>query len=79
MYLLRLYCGEPLYETIGCIGTPGLCIFGWSPAPRFYGQRLKIDLNFKLKIDLNFKLKIDLNFKLKRLKKSLFEEFCWIK
>ena len=24
----RLYNGEPLYETIGCIGTPGLCIFG---------------------------------------------------
>ena len=30
MYLLRLYNGEPLYETIGRIGTPGLCIFGES-------------------------------------------------
>ena len=29
MYLLRLYSGEPLYETVGHIGTPGLCIFGW--------------------------------------------------
>ena len=27
MYLLRLYSREPLYETIGHIGTPGLCIF----------------------------------------------------
>ena len=27
-YLLRLYKGEPLYEIIGRIGTPGLCIFG---------------------------------------------------
>ena len=29
MYLLRLYIGEPLYETIGPIGTPGWCIFAW--------------------------------------------------
>ena len=29
MSLLRFYNGEPLYETIGCIGTPGLSIFGW--------------------------------------------------
>ena len=29
MYLLRLYRGEPLYETIGRIGTPGLCIFAF--------------------------------------------------
>ena len=29
MYLLRLYSGEPLYEKIGRLGTPGLCIFGW--------------------------------------------------
>ena len=29
MYLLRLYNGEPQYETIGRIGTPGSCIFGW--------------------------------------------------
>ena len=28
MYLLRLYNREPLYETIGRIGPPGLCIFG---------------------------------------------------
>ena len=28
MYLLRLYSEEPLYETIGRIGTPGLWIFG---------------------------------------------------
>ena len=28
MYLLRLDKGETLYETIGRIGTPGLCIFG---------------------------------------------------
>ena len=30
LYLLRLYNGEPLYETKGNIETPGLCIFGWS-------------------------------------------------
>ena len=28
MYLLRLYNGEPLYETVERTGTPGLCIFG---------------------------------------------------
>ena len=28
VYLLRFYNGKPLYETIGRIGTPGLCIFG---------------------------------------------------
>ena len=28
MYLLILYSGEPLYETIGRIGTPGLWTFG---------------------------------------------------
>ena len=28
MYLLWLYNGEPLYETMGQIGTPDLCIFG---------------------------------------------------
>ena len=28
MYLLRLYSGEQLYETMGRIGTPGLYIFG---------------------------------------------------
>ena len=26
IHLLRLYNGEALYETIGRIGTPGLCI-----------------------------------------------------
>ena len=28
-YLLRLDNEEPIYETIGRKGTPGLCIFGW--------------------------------------------------
>ena len=28
MYLLKLYNEEPLYQTIGRIGTSGLCIFG---------------------------------------------------
>ena len=28
MYLLRLYNGKELYETIGRIGTPGLHILG---------------------------------------------------
>ena len=27
-YLLRLYNGKPLYESIGRIRTPGFCIFG---------------------------------------------------
>ena len=27
MYLLRLYNEKPLYETIGRIGTSGLCMF----------------------------------------------------
>ena len=27
MYLLRLYSGKALHETIGRIGTPSLCIF----------------------------------------------------
>ena len=27
MYLLRLYNGEPLYETTGHIGPPDLCSF----------------------------------------------------
>ena len=28
MYFLRLYNKEPIYETLGRIDTPGLCIFG---------------------------------------------------
>ena len=28
IYLLRLDNEEPIYETIGRKGTPGLCIFG---------------------------------------------------
>ena len=32
MYLLRLYNGQPLYETIRCIGTPGFHIYDALPA-----------------------------------------------
>ena len=28
MYLLRLYYGEPIYETVERIVIPGICIFG---------------------------------------------------
>ena len=27
---VKLYNGQPLYETIGRVETPDLCIFGWS-------------------------------------------------